>query len=281
MIKTKKEVLFDIKNQIQQLDSYVDGEEVLLICQTLGISREKLFLMDSFDDLQLKKINRIVKKRTQNMPLNKIFKNQSFYNLNFYVNNDVLAPRKESELIVELALNLIAKSTKNKINLLDLCCGSGCLGISITKNATKEVTLTLVDISSKALSVARKNLKINDVSCCQIIKSNMFGGLKSNNKFDIIVCNPPYLTKEEYKNLSSSVKDYDPKISLIGGDDGLDFYRILAKESKKFMTKDAKLIVEIGYLQGLSVSKIFENNGYNVKIYKDYSDLDRLLLINL
>ena len=96
MIKTKKEVLFDIKNQIQQLDSYVVGEEVLLVCQTLGISREKLFLMDSFDDLQLRKINRIVKKRTQNMPLNKIFKNQSFYNLNFYVNNNVLAPRKES-----------------------------------------------------------------------------------------------------------------------------------------------------------------------------------------
>ena len=102
--------------------------------------------------------------------------------------------------------------------------------------------------------------------------------LKSSQKFDIITCNPPYITEQEYKNLPVSVKNFDPKISLIGGKEGLDYYKILARESKKYLKSDGKIFVEIGFKQKDKVEKLFRENGFNVECFKDFSRKNRVIV---
>ena len=281
MTENKNYTLKQLKQQLSQLDSYTVGEENLLVCQTLNISKEKLFLMDNFTSKQLKRIQKVLKKRLKNQPLNKIFKVQPFFNLQFFVNKNVLAPRKESELIVQKTLEIVDKSKNAQINLLDICCGCGCLGLTIKSNCKKQINLTLVDISKKALRVAKKNAKLTgQLQNTRFVCSDMFCRLKKNDLFDIIVCNPPYISQKEYDNLSTSVKNFDPKISLVGGKDGLEFYKILAKNAGNYMKKHSKLLIEIGADQLNDVKNIFEQNGFKVDSFKDYSNLDRMLVIS-
>lgn len=222
----------------------------------------------NFSKVEVDKAKKIVKKHLKTQkPYQKIFKRAYFYGLEFYVNANVLTPRQDSEILVENVL-------KNDFNsLLDICCGSGCLGLSI-KNRKPSIDCLLSDISPKALVVAKKNAKDLKLSA-RFRKSDMFD--KIQEEFDIIVCNPPYIETDTIKLLSKEVKDFDPQISLDGGKDGLNFYKILYTELEKHLTEHGKAFLEIGHNQGFL--KDYFNEKYKVTLLKDYNNLDRLLIL--
>lgn len=274
-----KSYLNSIKLKLRELEDYSKNEEILLVMYSLNQTRENIFLKDTISCQEKQKINRKLFRRIKGEPLNKIFKKQNFYGFEFKVNNSVLAPRVETEILVEKVINEI-KGRKSKIDLLDLCTGSGCIGLSIKKVCNDKIDkLVLLDIDNKALRVAKENKKLLNISGnVKILKSNMFERLKSSQKFDIITCNPPYITEQEYKNLQVGVKNFDPKISLVGGKEGLDYYKILARESKKYLKSDGKIFVEIGFKQKDKVEKLFRKNGLNVECFKDFSRKNRVIV---
>jgi len=227
----------------------------------------------------VKKVLALSKKRLGGEPTGKIFHNAFFFYDEFYINRYVLCPRKETELLVEKALQYIEKQEKKNLTVLDLCCGSGAIGLTIAKYAKKTLSVLLTDISKKAIRVSKINqrkLKVKENT--KILRSNMFSNLKKGLLFDIIVCNPPYIETDNLKNLARGVKDFDPKIALNGGSDGLKFYREIAVEAKKFLSKSGKIFLEIGYNQKESIRKIFEKNGFSIESFKDYSNNDRIII---
>jgi len=277
VIKTKNQIY----NLIKNLSDYVEKEENFLICKTLDLKTQDLLLLKSFDDKQLKKLKNVTKQRLKGMPLNKILKNEDFYLDNFYVNNHVLAPRKETELLVEQSLKYISDFNNlptEQIKVLDLCCGSGIIGLSVAKYSTKKTNVVLLDKSKKALKVAQKNLKKLNLENVKIIKSDMFSHLKKDYKFDIIISNPPYIQTSSLSLLQKGVIKYDPKMALDGGVDGLKFYKIIAQNAKEFLNKKGVVLVEIGFDQSMQVQNLFKNQGFGTKTLKDYSNNDRIVI---
>ena len=268
----KEKLLKQIKEKMSSLPDYSVGEEKLLVQYALSISKERLFLAQVFDNSEVKTIQRYLQRRLKGEPLNKIFKSQNFYGYNFYVNKNVLAPRKETEILVEEALRRIKKMSGAKV--LDLCCGSGAIGLCICKESSAQVTLS--DISPKALYVARRNAKSLDAKV-KIIKRDM---LKSNkNIYDVIVCNPPYIRSSDIISLDKGVRDYDPLLALDGGKDGLDFYRYLAENAFQNLNKKGVLLLEIGFEQYEDVKKLFEANNFSTWHLRDYSNCDRIVVV--
>jgi len=191
----------------------------------------------------------------------------SFYGNFFYVDENVLIPRMETELLVEQAI----KAQPQKV--LDLCCGSGCIGTTIAQKTSAKVTFA--DISKKAMEICKYNVKRNGVKTAKFVRSDMFKNV--HGKFDLIVCNPPYISTDVIPTLDNSVKDYEPHGALDGGKDGLDFYRILAKQASAHLVDGGKLYMEIGYDQGESVPALFAD-GYQVEVRQDYSGNARMVL---
>lgn len=233
-------------------------------------------------------------------PLQYITKHQEFMNLNFYVDENVLIPQPDTEILVEETIKeinrLLNKSNKREkctIRILDLCTGSGAIAISIAKYLQenkfemikKESTIDeklqfeiyASDISKKALKIAEKNAKLNGVQI-KFILSNMFENISKhiNEKFEIIVSNPPYIRKNEIKNLPKDVQN-EPHIALDGGEDGLYFYKIIAKNLDQFLKKEGTVFLEIGYNQKQEVESLFKD--YKVRIIKDLAGNDRVVIL--
>ena len=211
----------------------------------------------------------------QGMPLQYITNNQEFYGLDFYVDENVLIPQPDTEILVEEVIN-ICKKYDGKIKILDICSGSGAIGISIAKNISN-ANIVLGDISEKAIEIAKKNAEKNGVSeRVKFLKTNMFENIKE--EFDIIVSNPPYIETKTIEELSKQVQS-EPHIALDGGEDGLDFYRILSNDAKKYLKKDGYLCVEIGYNQRENVEKLLKERNYkNIYSKKDLSGNDRIIV---
>lgn len=262
----------DVKSDLLNLYNSYSNKNTSEIDYVLSEIKKVDLLQVRFEDFSLneyKKAKNIIKKHLkQDMPLQKIFKKAYFYGLEFYVNNNVLSPRQDSEILIENALK------ENFNSCLDLCCGSGALGLTIKKNRP-QINLTLVDISSKALRVSKINAKKLKLSA-KIIKSNMFDKIKG--KFDLIVCNPPYIETKTIENLDNSVKNFDPKISLDGGVDGLKFYKNIYENLDSFLENKGVCLLEIGYNQGNLVD-LFKQKFKNVSLIKDYNNLDRVIKI--
>lgn len=273
-MQTKREVLKIVKDTICRQDDYSYGEEELLCMMALNLTKEQLYKLESFNFREVKRIKRALYLRKTGEPLNKIFKRQNFFGIDFFVNKNVLAPRVETEILVEKALQSIKTANKN---VLDLCCGSGCIGLTVAKLSKIPVKVVLADIDDKALAVCRKNQKKLNIDNVTILKSNLYSRLKKFSKFDIIICNPPYIKTADIKSLSKSVKNFDPHISLDGGHDGLEFYRKIAEISGEFLASNGKILLEIGYDQGADVQSIFSQNGFETKCFKDYSNNDRVV----
>lgn len=205
-------------------------------------------------------------------PWQYVLEREQFGGLDYYVDNDVLIPRPETELVVEQALRFVDDGHK----VLDLCCGSGIVGVTIATR--KKVDVTFADVSEKAIRIAKFNAKNNNVKA-KFVVTNMFEKL-GDEQYDVIVCNPPYIETATIDTLDSSVKDYEPHLALDGGADGLDFYRTLAAEAHKHLTDHGVLVMEIGYNQGETVPDLFENR-YNTDVLKDYSHNDRIVICTL
>ena len=203
-----------------------------------------------------------IEKLTNGIPLQHITHRQEFMKMDFYVDKNVLIPRPDTEILVEETIR-IASKIKNPV-ILDLCTGSGAIGISIAKNIP-DAKIYAIDISTKALEIAEKNAKkLGTIKQMNFIESNLFEKIK-NKKFDIIVSNPPYIRKNDINYLSKEVQE-EPEIALDGGNDGLEFYRKIIKEAPNYLKLGSYLCLEIGYDQKQEVFDIFKN-------YKTYSDI--------
>ena len=244
-------------------------------------------------------------KRRKRIPLAQILGRQSFYGLDFFVNEDVLIPRADTECLVDLVLEDYAELAKqgektyaekrnsehvsnkhedtveneansSSLNILDLCTGSGCIGISVAKHLPYQ-ELLLVDLSEKALAMAKKNAEKHLGENVTLLQSDLLTGVRGK-KFSLLLSNPPYIVSKVIPGLDREVSEYEPKMALDGGEDGLVFYRRIAKEAKAVLLPGARLYLEIGYDQGESVKDIFQKEGYEaVEVFPDLSGNPRVL----
>ena len=228
----------------------------------------------------------LIDKLIKGKPLQYITNCQEFMKLNFFVDQNVLIPQPDTEILLEKVLDTINKikqlreikenRKQEKILVLDLCTGSGAIGISIKKYIT-DLEVYASDISKEALKIAELNAKNNDVQI-HVINSDMLENIKI--KFDIIVSNPPYIETKELEKLPKDVQN-EPQLALDGGEDGLKYYKIIRDEGYKFLKDNGAILLEIGYNQNRSVPDLFRNNeNYkNIEIYKDLSNIDRVVKI--
>lgn len=219
-------------------------------------------------------------KRRRRIPLAQILGRQSFYGLDFFVNEDVLIPRADTECLVDLVLedyaDLAKQAGSSSLNILDLCTGSGCIGISVAKHLPYQ-ELLLVDLSEKALAVAKKNAEKHLGENVTLLQSDLLTGVQGK-KFSLLLSNPPYIVSRVIPGLDREVSEYEPKMALDGGEDGLVFYRRIAKEAKAVLLPGARLYLEIGYDQGESVKDIFQKEGYEaVEVFPDLAGNPRVL----
>lgn len=265
--------LIEIRKQIKNefLSREIDAEDAdFIIAEVLGVKRTELTLIDEVSIEQEKVINEKVEMRLNNVPVDKIFQKAYFYGLEFKVDENVLSPRPESELLVETALKYIKEN--NYQTALDLCTGSGCLAIATKLNS--DVEMTASDISSKAIAIAKHNAKNNNANI-KFIKSNMFE--KIDGAFDIIISNPPYIDTDEIETLDLEVKAHDPYIALDGGDLGLKYYNIIHDNLRKRLNENGMIVMEIGEDQKELIISLFNDFNF-VESLKDLSGNDRVLV---
>lgn len=281
MNKTIEQLLVEGKRLLKDahIETWALDAEVLL-SHILSFSRVQLFTnsKDKLLEEQEIKFKEFIYKRLQGTPIQYLTNEQEFMSLPFYVNESVLIPRQDTEILVETALNLINKEKETQI--LDLCTGSGCIGISMAYYAPYS-NIIGIDISDSALKVAEYNAKINGVNDrISFVKSNLFNEVPNSlkGKLDMIISNPPYIPTKDIKMLMKEVREHEPSIALDGGQDGLDFYKLIIKDGKEYLKSGAILIFEIGYNQGKIVSQVLKSSGFKeVEIKKDLAGLDRVV----
>ena len=220
-----------------------------------------------------------IKKLIKGIPLQHITNMQEFMKMNFYVDENVLIPRQDTEVLVEEVIKIAQKT--NAKNILDMCTGSGAIAVSLAKNIENS-HITAVDISAKALNIAKKNARNNLVeNQITFVSSNLFENLVGQ-KYDIIVSNPPYIKKSLIKSLDKEVQK-EPIIALDGGEDGLDFYRKIVKQGYQFLKYNGYLCLEIGYDQKIDVIELIENENNYVDTYckKDLFENDRVIVTHV
>lgn len=248
---------------------------------TLKKPREYLMIYDNKEITERERTTYIknIKMLILGEPLQYITGKQEFMKLNFLITKNVLIPRQDTEILVEEAIKLAKKINNPKI--LDLCTGSGAIGISIAKYV-ENTKVIATDISKPALEIAKKNAELNGVkNNIEFIESNLFAKLK-DKKFDIIVSNPPYIETNLIKNLPKDVQK-EPKIALDGGKDGLDFYRKIADKAYEYLNRQGYICLEIGYNQKINVEKILQSKKRYINIYskKDLCENDRIIVAGI
>ncbi|MBQ7920369.1 MAG: peptide chain release factor N(5)-glutamine methyltransferase [Lachnospiraceae bacterium] len=214
-----------------------------------------------------------IRQRAERIPLQHITGQQEFMGLTFQVNENVLIPRQDTEILVEEVLPHLTSG----VRILDMCTGSGCILISLL-HYSMWAEGTGVDLSAKALEVARENAGrlLSKERIVSFVESDLFE--KVEGKYDVIVSNPPYIQTEVIKGLMPEVRDHEPMMALDGTEDGLYFYRRIVEESKEFLRKEGRLFFEIGYDQAEAVKGLMENAGFSdVTVVKDFAGLDRVV----
>ena len=273
------------------LDILINGEKLLKESSIINSKREaKLIIMHvlnineyefltnpekSIQEKEYKKIITLLKKRAKNQPYAYLVKNRYFYDLNFYVNKNVLIPRPETEHIIE---NILKKVNKNiPLNIIDLGIGSGAILITLLNHLPKAYGVG-IDISHKALKVSKKNIIKHKLrNRCTLVNGNWAEAIKPNY-FDILICNPPYIDKDHIKNVGIEVKNYEPIIALNGGKFGLEPLRNLLPSAKSCLKNNGLAYFEIGYNQLDSVKNLLKEEKFKIKnIIKDFSNFERIL----
>lgn len=260
------------------IDSYIVDSQLLL---AYTLKKDRLYILLNVDkDISSEdeeKFFKLVEKRRNNMPIKYIIKRCEFMGIDFYINEGVLIPRPDTEILVETVLREILENKYQDV--LDLCCGSGAIGLSIARFA-KNVNVTLSDVSDNALKVTNKNINRLKLTQVRVAKSDLLNSfVESKVKYDVIVSNPPYIESKEIENLMKDVKDYEPRLALDGGEDGLDFYKRIINESIKVLNIGGLIAFEIGYNQKEQVKKELINKCFvNIKSYKDLGGNDRVII---
>ena len=283
MVKTYSQLYLETRKKLlttedPQTAGYMARQ---LLCHLSGKSQEQVVAdMELYASEELEaKLDFAVSRILKEEPLAYILGEWEFYGLPLYVDQNVLIPRDDTCAVAALAINKALFLGRNP-RILDLCTGSGCIGLAIASRV-KDARVTLADISKEALTVAKKNITRNHMSgrvACVVADA-----LKEPSgflgKFDLIVSNPPYITSEDMVDLPLSVKNYEPHLALHGGDDGLDFYRAIAENYKAALQPGGYLCFEFGMEQGDAVCEILESNGYTIlERSRDYNDRERAVI---
>ena len=286
MVKTYAELYLDARKAIMATEDMQSAGMLArqLLCHASGKTQEQviadreLYASEEICQQMETMTNRLI----HGEPLAYILGEWEFYGLPLYVNKNVLIPRDDTCAVAALAIQK-ALFLNQDPRILDLCTGSGCIGLAVASRV-KDARVTLADISKDALSVAKKNIVRNNlsarVSCIQadaLKRPSPFLG-----KFDIIVSNPPYITDQEMLELPASVSDFEPHLALCGGEDGLDFYRAIAKNYAEALKPGGYLCFEFGMGQGDGVCRILEENQYTIlERSRDYNDIERAVIAQL
>jgi len=255
----------------------------LLISHVVGLKRIELYTQ--FDkqvpQQQLDLLHDLVKRAGLHEPVVYLTGKTEFYSIELEITSDCLIPRPETELLVQRAIEFLR--TRSGVQYIcDLCTGSGCIAVAIAKNFP-DARITATDISAAALEVAARNVEKHRLTeHVRLLCGDLFEPIIQQldvNQFDLIVCNPPYVSTAEYEKLEKNVKDYEPASALLAGADGMDVYRRIIKKVDEFLKPGAALMLEIGYAQGHAVRVLLEESRAfeNIKIEKDLHDNDRIV----
>ena len=289
---TIRDILTNIRERLQKagIEDF-EYESWVLLEWKLHIDRAEFYMNPNGEVKQelLEKLEEVLLKREQRVPLQYLMGECEFMGFDFSVDERVLIPRQDTECLVELAVedirnvktqnrcefnNAADQKNEQKVKVLDLCTGSGCIGISV-KKLCQNAEVILADISEGALAVAKKNAE-NLNANITLIRGNLFENIEG--RFDYILSNPPYIPSQVIQGLMPEVKDHEPRMALDGEPDGLKFYRILAEEGKKYLKNGGEIYMEIGWNQAKDVTEIFEAMGFSgLRTVRDMAGNDRVV----
>jgi len=256
----------------------IDPREArFLLAFVMNIKNEELLKYRECSEEQYNKYLEVINRRIKKEPFAYIVEHKEFMKLDFKVNEKVLIPRADTEILVQEIINMCCNTGEdNKFRILDMCTGSGCIAVSLAKYINN-AEIIAVDISEDALIVAKENAEKNQVNI-EFIHSNLFERLSVSTKFDIIVSNPPYIKSNVIVELQDEVKR-EPYLALDGGETGVEFYRNIINEAYKFLKINGILAFEIGFDQALEVVSIMKQHDYKeINIIKDYGGNDRVVI---
>lgn len=276
MMQTYKELLSYGRKELRE--NQIDNGEYdawLLLEYVCGINRTWYFIHedDTVSEEQINIYIEMIRKRKNHVPLQQLTHEAYFYGMKFYVNENVLIPRQDTEVLVEEVLKEAEK--KENLQIMDMCTGSGCILLSLLANLKHALGIG-ADLSEKALEVAKRNGQELGIEASWI-NSNLFDRVLG--EYDIIVSNPPYIETAVIDGLMDEVKNHEPRMALDGDEDGLFFYRRISEEAGEYLKPGGLLAFEIGYNQGEAVSRLMKENHYrDIRVVKDLSGLDRVVL---
>jgi release factor glutamine methyltransferase len=258
-------------------------EAILILSNLLNVDKTYIYT-HSKDEVSQEvgdKYLKLMDKRASGYPVQYILKEREFMGLDFYIEEGVLVPRPDTEILVEYIIEYIKEEySGEKINILDLGIGSGAISLSLAYYCRNSEVygVDIGDIPLKVANINKERFNLNNVN---FYKGDLFKaieGLNLEGQFHIIASNPPYIPREEINKLQKEVKDFEPRLALDGGKDGLDFYRRITPKSKNYLVKGGLLIYEIGYDQGEAVRDILIKEGFQrISILKDLQGLDRVI----
>lgn len=283
-----REILAEAEEELFQAGIEEAGNDAWLLFEAVfETDRAHYFLImnEQISDIEngtklYEKYKNIISLRCQRIPLQYITGHQVFMGIDFLVNENVLIPRQDTEILAEQTLKVcegfsMKKNDTEALHILDMCTGSGCIAVSLKKLSKIPLYVTAVDLSEKALMTAKENAIRN---CCEIefIQGDLFENL-NGRKFDIIVSNPPYIKSADISGLMEEVRDYEPLMALDGAEDGLKFYRRITENAKNFLNSEGHILYEIGCWQAEDVAGILKEHGFvNIQIFRDLAGLNRV-----
>mgnify|MGYP001017418166 FL=1 len=213
----------------------------------------------------------------EDVPLSHLVGFEYFYDRKYKVTKDVLSPRMETEELIYKVIEYVKASNKNNFKILDLCTGSGIIAITLKKELEQvSVDIIASDISEEALEVAKENSQSHDATI-KFIKSDIFNNI--DDKFDIIVSNPPYIDRKDEVTMQDNVLKYDPHLALFAEEEGMYFYRKIIEQANDYLNENGVIFFEIGYDQKDKIIKLADMNGYSGEVYKDINGRDRMAFL--
>ena len=262
-----------LKDEIKISKNLFDNKDLEILARYIFNNKKLIDLEDISGDIyDISVLKFAIRRRIQKEPISQIIGLRKFWNSNFYIDETVLDPRPESELIVEKVLEL----SDTNLSLIDLGTGSGCLAISIALERPN-FKIFATDISPDALKIAEINSRYHKTPIT-FIKSDWFSEI--NNTFDIIIANPPYISENEYKSLPISIRRFEPKIALTAGINGLDCFKKIIMEFHKYLKPNGIIFMEIGYSQKRIIEELFIKYGYeNINFFNDLSGKARVVCV--
>ena len=213
----------------------------------------------------------------EDVPLSHLVGFEYFYDRKYKVTKDVLSPRMETEELIYKVIEYVKASNKNKFKILDLCTGSGIIAITLKKELDQvSVDVIASDISEEAIEVAKENAQSHNATI-KFIKSDIFNNI--DDKFDIIVSNPPYIDRKDEVTMQDNVLKYDPHLALFAEEEGMYFYRKIIEQAKDYLNENGVMFFEIGYDQKDKIIKLADMNGYSAEVYRDINGRDRMAFL--